>query len=458
MTFPPIEPDNGPGIDGALEGALSRIRQLKRRRAAWAAAAAGAVALAVVLPITYAAGSDRPHHVQVVAGPSSTSQPPQSTSSTSVSSQSSTTTTTTTSPETSPTTIAKPRSVTTTTAAPQTPTSLPSQYSVTSIACVSSQSCFGTFVSSVSGGLMHWDGQSWRAISATPDTSATGASGSSGSLNGISCGSASSCMAVGAAGGKPVALTWDGTRWRATEVPVPPPLGGSGSSPWGYGLDTVSCSSPTECVAVGLESYPTVDTPNSYMFAVVWNGTLWTASNLAPGDGRQRLSDIACPAPKDCTAVGASLNGVEGFSPQPLAEHWDGTSWAAMSLPASSTPYAVLDGISCPTQGWCMAVGDGTSQQTGTATTSVGYILQGGSWGSAPYGPGAVLKAIACQSPAYCVAVGEQSQSNAAGIIGVYKSSWTSSTQFSARLSAVADPSPGYYLFGGESTTGSTQA
>src|ERR1700759_1022960 len=62
------------------------------------------------------------------------------------------------------------------------------------------------------------------------------------------------------------------------------------------------------------------------------------------------LSGVACPAPRQCMAVGCTLVATFGNSSTPLAETWNGTAWKAVPvpLPAGATTGG-LSAVSCPT-------------------------------------------------------------------------------------------------------------
>ena len=82
-------------------------------------------------------------------------------------------------------------------------------------------------------------GGSWSAQTASSPTD-------SNLLDAVSCPSETACVAVGSAGGKPVAEAWNGSAWSTQQTPAIARghnLGGS--------LAGVSCASPTTCIAVG---------------------------------------------------------------------------------------------------------------------------------------------------------------------------------------------------------------
>ena len=94
----------------------------------------------------------------------------------------------------------------------------------------------------------------------------------------VSCASSKFCVAVGyderadGGDGGPIAETWNGTRWAAVKV-VKLPAGTSGGALFG-----VSCSSAKSCVAVGA-AVNTAETPAG--FSEFWNGRAWRLVTVA---------------------------------------------------------------------------------------------------------------------------------------------------------------------------------
>jgi len=150
-----------------------------------------------------------------------------------------------------------------------------------------------------------WDGTAWRllpfgnpaAVTAadlhlgigidlgggaiTKVAAATAATGADGQLPGVACGlAARSCLAVGdyidgADRGRTLAGTWDGVSddggWRVLQPAYP-----AGAEAV---LTDVACPSPAQCVAVGDYDYTTGQTP----FADVWNGRQWRLLTMPDG-------------------------------------------------------------------------------------------------------------------------------------------------------------------------------
>ena len=121
-------------------------------------------------------------------------------------------------------------------------------------------------------------------------------------LNGVSCTSASACAAVGSyfsMGNGPLTLaeTWNGSAWRFQPSPNPATEGRNQ-------LNTVSCTAPSACTAVGVESASDFTPPGG--FAETWDGTAWRLQPVPVPAGTvlSELFGVSCPAPGSCTAVG----------------------------------------------------------------------------------------------------------------------------------------------------------
>ncbi len=255
--------------------------------------------------------------------------------------------------------------------------------SLTGISCTSNTSCIA--VGSYHDGSGHqfglaegWNGSSWAILAAPAAAS---------SLSAISCTSATACMAVGSAAAGPVAESWNGAAWTPQEIAAGPtglvavrctsatactPVGSDGSGPaaerwdgtsWALqpvpangALAGLSCPTVTDCVAVGAGD--TIDQ---------WNGTTWSAQTAAPAAAS--LSGVSCTSASACTAVGAYTSRTRPFpfGAVRLVEHWNGKTWAIQRppVPAGSTATA-LQGVSCTSARWCMAVG----QQVNTFDTA----------------------------------------------------------------------------------------
>ncbi len=245
-----------------------------------------------------------------------------------------------------------------------------------------------------------WNGSAWSVtLSSTP--SSTG-------LVSVSCAS-TNCMAVGdtfaiengSVINTMVAQYWDGRSWTAS-------LNGTPGA-----LDSVSCFSATQCLAVGASTLPvsSIDTALAEYFD---NGT-WTAEpppnpymyRTSNTDGLLATSCEGATQPTMCLAVGVGTYNDD----EQLAEFWNASTggWT-VSLPASGSstgPLGTLTAASCATTTWCIAAQYGGAAPTawdGSAwTTMDAKAVDGTSTNRAnPF------NALACPSSTFCVAVGSK--------------------------------------------------
>ncbi len=142
-------------------------------------------------------------------------------------------------------------------AAIATPSSTPGPTVITTISCADRQFCVAA---GVQGSMLRWNGTRWfrSTLPVRQD------------VFDVSCVSSTFCLAAGGSGVNKV-YVWNGETWR--EGPVPSFPGGA---------DTVSCDSPTFCVAL------------RYDRASMWDGHSWSADLvLDPGEW---FSHISCAA------------------------------------------------------------------------------------------------------------------------------------------------------------------
>ena len=146
--------------------------------------------------------------------------------------------------------------------------------------------------------------------------------------------------------------------------------------------------------------------------AEVWTATGgWklAAQPLAGGAYFAELTGVSCSSTMACTAVGERTSG-SGFGP--LAERWNGTSWAIETTPTpSGAKYAYLFGVSCPSTTACTAVGDFVTNTSTFATATLAEHWNGTTWTiqATPVVAGATsndLLGVSCTSTTTCTAVG----------------------------------------------------
>ena len=210
---------------------------------------------------------------------------------------------------------------------------------------------------------------------------------SSSPLFGVSCSSTSDCVAVGytyGSSGNSVATytTNGGSTWST-----------STGTPADASLTSVSCLSGTStCVAVGgaiyLEDYFVEVSSGDYDFvgdvlATSSNGgETWSGDTNSPTNDRNGLSGVSCATASACVAVG----------PQSVIDTEDGAHWVS-----DVAPLSMAQGVSCPSATVCYVTeGSGLIEKTENG---------GASWSSieTPY---TELGAIDCPTVSTCVALG----------------------------------------------------
>jgi hypothetical protein len=275
--------------------------------------------------------------------------------------------------------------------------------------CVSSNWCiavgwYGVGVYTQELALL-WDGSAWTQM----DTSNIGGNLDD-QFRSVSCNSTTSCMAVGetntGSATANISAHWDGSHW--TELAIASP--GSGSSVhqlWG-----VSCATAQWCAAVGVYLLPGYNT-----MAFIWNGSTWTSTQIPLPGGSSRLHElngVSCLSPTWCVAVGRYNDGVADRS---MVLQWNGSTWSLVSSPNVGVDQRnVLNGVDCRTTEWCVAVG---RYQNGTTSQTLVQQWNGSSWvvldspnvGTDLYN---VLYSVSCPVDWNCAAVGRANNGVAA--------------------------------------------
>ena len=241
------------------------------------------------------------------------------------------------------------------------------------------------------------DGGEW-SIQPTPNPAGAQES----RFRSVSCASSTACVAVGffkdsSGAYLTLAERWDGSSW--TILPTPNPAGALEAR-----LESVSCASATECIAVGY-----VKTGAEAFSTLVerWDGTSWTiVSSPNPASlPKHYLRSVSCVSASECWAVGQSVPTAteqgEGKAPSAFAERFDGEAWSLHALPEAPENLA---SVSCSSASWCLA-----------ANGKAGTALQrwdGTSWASvnatSPSGGSPTFLAVTCRSATACTAVGTQ--------------------------------------------------
>jgi hypothetical protein len=211
----------------------------------------------------------------------------------------------------------------------------------------------------------------WSVVPAPP-------SGHNAVLIGVSSTSDSDAWAVGSQNGaagtgigaKPLIDHWDGTTWSQVTTPATP---GNTAS-----LAAVSASSPTDAWAVG---HTRVNKSSFAPLAMHWTGTGWavspSAASALAGQVGVGAADIN---PTDAYAIGGGL----GSAHTGQVAHWNGSSWARVTvpLPANNNLASDLNAISADGASDVWIVGTYELQVGPTAVQNETYSLHwnGSSW------------------------------------------------------------------------------
>ncbi len=267
--------------------------------------------------------------------------------------------------------------------------------------CTGAKACTAVGDVDAGGGTLstlaeRWDGTNW-VVQPTPDPA--GAIHSF--LISVSCPAAKSCIAVGfftngSGNQTPFAEHWNGTNWVVKNTPSPP------LDP-ATQLNSVSCTSSTSCEAVGTSTTGT--------WAEVWNGTNWAMQSIpSPAGGSDvRLRGVSCTGSNACTGVGAYFNGTKLV---PLAERWNGSNWVVQPTAVPSGSSSQFSSVSCGTTQFnvgCNAVGSVTKNGI---TLPLAENWNGSSWAVKPTqspDPNVTrsnMSSVSCSSLITCMGVG----------------------------------------------------
>jgi hypothetical protein len=206
-----------------------------------------------------------------------------------------------------------------------------------------------------------WNSKSWKLISSPNPSSAYN------ELYGVGAVSSNDIWAVGITGPNNSGITtpliehWDGSNWNV--VPGAGPGGG------GDYLTAIAVNAANDIWAVG---YMYSDNPVTQTFIEHWDGTSWSAVS-SPNPGQDNvLYGVTAISTNDVWAVGDYYN-TNNSSFQTLIEHWDGSSWSVVSSPNPGSSINYLFGVaSIPgTSGHVWAVGNYENTSTNTFQTMI---------------------------------------------------------------------------------------
>jgi hypothetical protein len=167
-------------------------------------------------------------------------------------------------------------------------------------------------------------------------------------------------------------------------------------------INAISCASANSCMAVGNS---TRHHDITHALTEYWNGAQWSMVSFphVPGSLPDAvLNGVSCPTQNLCMAVGYFDRNLTLY---PLAARWNGHRWFLQS-PSNQGGrfFGQLEGVSCPNTRMCMAVGQGgTSQRSRGAlaerwngrgwTATIKHLPHAWTW-----------TAVSCPSTSACMA------------------------------------------------------
>jgi len=194
------------------------------------------------------------------------------------------------------------------------------------VSCVTFRACMA----------VSWDfGERWDGTAWSPQSVATPANGGV-ELQSVSCRSADACQAVGLYGNESASYTlaesWNGSMWSVEPTPNAgaPVAGGVYNS-----LGGVSCGSSTTCEAVGDANSSTGPLT---VAAEGWDGTTWSLQTIPvlSSSGANSLAAVSCSSASWCVAVGQSTSAIDNQVSQPLAYVYENGATPALEAGASA--------------------------------------------------------------------------------------------------------------------------
>jgi hypothetical protein len=248
-------------------------------------------------------------------------------------------------------------------------------------------------------------------------------------LGPVSCTSPTQCVAVGYSATPEgiehtLADVRHGTTWTISPTPNVPNAVASV-------LNGVACFSSTACVAVGAS---TNNSDTEFVLTEVWNGTRWLihGASLPGGALWSELEQVSCASASACTAVGSYI--ANNHVQDTLVEYWNGTSWRVGNSPNPVGAIgSTLHSVSCTSATACTAVGY-TARRTG-GTFVLAEAWDGTKWtiqttpvpvGGASY-KWSELDGVSCLTSTACMAVGDYALSDAQPFAGLAES-WNGKT------------------------------
>lgn len=217
-----------------------------------------------------------------------------------------------------------------------------------------------------------------------------------GGFNSISCSSPLNCVAVGGSSTVlPLVATETGGVWsNATTLDVTDPNLTSIRA----NFQGVSCPSATTCIAVGIAGGNSNRGSVRYPLVGILSSGIWTLRVLTGDPTGEYFDAVSCVDNNHCTAVGS--DNASNYVAQSMSRR----DWSPVVVAAANDADDGLNAISCTDSINCMAVGAGVSNNH---LVGAGWQEVNGDWQAVSMIPGTpVLSAVSCPTSATCFAAG----------------------------------------------------
>ncbi|HMK97924.1 MAG TPA: hypothetical protein VK425_10285, partial [Acidimicrobiales bacterium] len=187
-----------------------------------------------------------------------------------------------------------------------------------------------------------------------------------------------------------------------------------------------------------------------------WDGATWSPRPGLPGSAAV-FKALSCVTASFCVAVGdraVQMHGVKAAI-WTLVAIWSGKRWSIVASPSPGLrpspgmyPFDTLNGVSCLSSRFCVAVGNYTAPpRIHGPTNSLVEMWDGARWSVVPSPdegpPGAfnTLEAVSCASPSSCMAVGTYEYSTGTDMVSTLVERWDGEA-WSVMTSPGRGPSP----------------
>jgi hypothetical protein len=281
--------------------------------------------------------------------------------------------------------------------------------------------------------ILHWNGAAVHPAAQTPQPPLDAQEGGPGSFDArgdgwvlaSSFGTPDPGMSPEGAGtGPPYAERWHGGHWTMTPLPVSPDPRVAGLQ-----VQAVSSVSSSSAWAAGMfyRATPHITEGTQPIGALIehWDGTEWRiVPNPAEARAGTELSAVTVVSPADVWVVGQEENSAG--TTVPLVEHWDGSAWRVIPVPAGSAPSAFY-AVGAAARGQIWATGDQTKPGTAQVAIPLAEHWNGTSWSMSrlPAVGNAVLTGVYVGAPGDVWASSETAAGSKAVFLHLTDGKWT---------------------------------